>query len=346
MIGPGLVSDKRGRAMSRAARHGSVEEFLACYQPRAARKWTDDHGNTLLHDALCHPDPVSRVRIAGRLLADGADASALSSGGYTTAHLLVPRVAPAHSPGHAAEEAALLATLCEGGCDVNHAHPREGTPLEALAARFKHSDEALAPYYAVLLARPDLDLLAPSRHDRSPWESIRRWRPRRDHLVGLLEERLRREGRLPEESLVSLARWAGADRVLAAYRPDDVASVDPGTGWSLLHAVLDNPDVEARLTVAHRLLDDGADATATTPEGLTPAHVLLRGHGERDAVREAGLLQRLLDLGADPNAVARKVGTPLNSLAAESNLDEESRMPLYDVLRARLEERFPPGARP
>ncbi|WP_162799280.1 hypothetical protein [Nocardioides sp. 616] len=326
-----MTSARRGTAMSTAARYRSVEDFLACYRPSAAARWVDPRGETLLHHALCNSERATRLRIAELLLSDGADAAALSAGGYSTAHLLVARVRPEH----AGDEAPLLAALFDRGCDVNHAHPREGVALEALAARFQFSDQDLAPYYAVFLARPDLDLLTPTTYGRSTLETIRRWRIKRAHLVELLEERLHIHGPgLPAETVFSLAKWASTDRILSAYQPGDLLTRDPATGWPLLHTVLDNPDVDARIDVAARLLEDGADPATTTPEGLTPPHILLREHGTRDHAREAALLQRLFDAGADPNAVAEKVGTPLNCLARMTNLDEESRLPLYDVLLA------------
>jgi hypothetical protein len=319
------------RDVGTAARYGTCAEFLAVYQPPAAASWAG-RGRSLLHEALCNKDSVERTSIARRLLDDGADAAAVTPDGWSTAQLLTGRV-PVDR--RADLDVPLLTALFDAGCDVNHVHPTRGTALVQLAALFMMSDDELAPYYEAFLARPDLDLTS-VRGRRSDLATIRRWRTHRGRLVELLEEHVRSRGmELPSDTVFTLAPWADAARILAAYEPGDADRVEPGSGWTLLHLVLDNPDVDARLRVAHRLLDDGADPALATPEGLTPAHILLRRHGERDFVREAALLRRLLDAGADVNAVAGNgVGTPLNCLAGMSNYEETSRMPVYDVLLA------------
>jgi hypothetical protein len=311
-----------------AAQYGTYAEFLATYRPSTATTWAD-RGRTLLHRALCNRDSVERTSIARRLLDDGADAAAVTSDGWSTAQLVTGRVDIDRRPDL---DVPLLTALFDAGCDVNHVHPKHGTALLQLAARFGMSDDELAPYYEAFLARPDLDLTS-VRGRRSDLATIRRWRQHRGRLLDLLEDYARSHaGELPSDTVFTLASWADAARILAAYEPGDAGTVEPGSGWTLLHTVLDNPDVDARLQVAHRLLDDGADPAVATPAGLTPAHILLRGHGERDFVREAALLRRLFDAGADVNAVATKVGTPLNCLAKMSNYEEASRAPLYDVL--------------
>ena len=56
-------------------------------------------------------------------------------------------------------EAPLLARIFDQGADVNEVMKKFGTPLETIAAKFKFSDVELEPFYDILLARPDLDLL-------------------------------------------------------------------------------------------------------------------------------------------------------------------------------------------
>lgn len=312
-----------------AAQFGTYAEFLAAYQSSMAAMWAE-RGRSLLHQALCNTDSVERTSIAHRLLEDGADAAMVTSDGWSTAQLLTGRV---HIDRRPDLDVPLLTALFDAGCDINHVHPVRGTALVQLAAHFRMSDDELEPYYEAFLARPDLDPTS-VRGQRSDLATIRRWRRRRGTLLELLEDHVRSHALEPPlDTVFTLASWADAARILAAYEPSDADRAEPGSGWTLLHIVLDNPDVDARLHVAHQLLDDGADPAVATPEGLTPAHILLRRHGERDFVREAALLRRLFDAGAGVNAVARKgVGTPLNCLAGMSNYDEVSRAPLYDVL--------------
>ena len=313
------------------ARYGTYQEFLTVYQPSMAATWVDGRGDTLLHEALSNNNRTERKAIARRLLDDGANAAAIGSSGRTTAQLLIARVTVDRRPDL---EAPLLAALFDAGCNVNHVSPRDGTALLQLAGRFNMSDDELAPLYDVFLARPDLDLLSVTSYGRSDLASIRRWGRRRASLLNRLEGYLQSRGlEPPSETVFDLASWADPARILAVYVPTHSNAVEPESGRTLLHIVLDNSDLEARLSVASQLLDDGADPTATTPEGLTPAHILLRGYGARDFTREAALLQRLFDTGADVNAVAPKgVGAPLNCLARMSNSYEETRAPLYDVL--------------
>lgn len=317
------------RDVGTAAQYGTYAEFLAGYRSSMAATWAS-RGRGLLQMALCNTDSVERTSIAHRLLDDGADAAMVTSDGWSTAQLLVGRVDIDRRPDL---DVPVLTALFDAGCDVNHVHPVRGTAFVQLAARFMMSDDELAPYYEAFLARPDLDLTS-VRGRRSDLATIRRWRRNRGGLLELLDEYVRSHAlKLPPDTVFTLAPWADATRILAAYEPTDAGTIEPGSGWTLLHIVLDNPDVDARLRVAHQLLDDGADPAAATPEGLTSAHILLRPHGERDFVREAALLRRLFDAGADVNAVARKgVGTPLNCLARMSNYEEASRAPLYDVL--------------
>jgi hypothetical protein len=102
----------------------------------------------------------------------------------------------------------------------------------------------------------------------------------------------------------------------------------------LLLGSLGNNDPAARIAIATRLLDDGADPAAEYSGGVTTLHVLL-GRGVHDFESEVPLLDRLLDGGADVNKVIRKFGTPLETLAAQFKFSDETLAPLYDVLFAR-----------
>lgn len=116
---------------------------------------------------------------------------------------------------------------------------------------------------------------------------------------------------------------------IAVYRSSD--AVDPGVGPELLKEGLLNKDIDARLAIAHRLMDDGVDVRG--------AEVLndYLAHRVHDFEAEAPLLQRLLDEGADVMRVDPKYGTPLECLAAQLRYTDEKMMPFYEVLLSRPE---------
>ncbi|GGO57470.1 hypothetical protein GCM10012287_53430 [Streptomyces daqingensis] len=188
-------------SLARTARRGTYEEFLSRYEPGAARA-ADSTGRTLLHAALANGDLHARVAIAVRLLDDGADAAALSGAeGFTTLHVLLGR-GKHDFPG----EAPLLERLLDGGADVNRAVERFGTPLHTAARQFAFTDAALAPFYDVLFARPDLGRVSKSRlghatlrhaldlagaDGRPPYlDTARQMLPLRAGLVARIEEYL------------------------------------------------------------------------------------------------------------------------------------------------------------
>lgn len=312
-----------------AARYDTADDFFGVYTPDLARTYVV-RGDTLLHAALGNKSAPDRTAMVNRLLDDGADASLISSSGWSCAHLLLARI----GIGEPRDDlnVPLLRRLFDAGCDVNYMNQRDGTVLLSLAAEFGWSDEELSPYYDEIFARSELDLLAITSNNRTDLDTIRRWSGR-EGLALRIEQHLTDQGiEVPTGTVFELATWAKTEAILAGYRSEDAVKVDPSSGKTLLHIVLDHADLDTRIDVANRLLDDGADTSAKTPDGLTAAHILLRGHSERDASREAILLQRILETG-DVNAVAKgNVGTPLNCLSKMTNQTEETRFPLYDVL--------------
>ena len=62
------------------------------------------------------------------------------------------------------------------------------TPLQALASQLKFGDTELAPFYDVLLSRPDLDLTKPGLGGRSTLEDGRLLGELRPDLLRRLEE--------------------------------------------------------------------------------------------------------------------------------------------------------------
>lgn len=170
-----------------AANGGTLDDFLAVYSPSDAT--ADDLGTPLLFDALANNDLAARVAIAHRLLDDGADAGVQQADGTTTLHVLLGK------GDHDFEaEPALLERLIDGGADVNASVPRFGTPLLALARQFKFSDARLTPLYDVLLARPELDPLAPGLDDEPVLTVVRKWAAKRADLVTRLEALLVERG--------------------------------------------------------------------------------------------------------------------------------------------------------
>jgi ankyrin repeat protein len=136
-------------------------------------------------------------------------------------------------------------------------------------------------------------------------------------------------------SLARTARRGTYEEFLSRYEPGAAARAADSTGRTLLHAALANGDLHARVAIADRLLDDGADAAALSgAEGFTTLHVLL-GRGKHDFPREAPLLERLLDGGADVNRAVDRFGTPLHTVARQFAFTDASLAPFYDVLFAR-----------
>ncbi|MFD8977797.1 hypothetical protein [Streptomyces sp. NPDC059593] len=134
-----------------AAETVSFDEFLDAYDSSQAN--SEVKGRSILMGALTNVDPRARSAIATRLLDDGADATT-THGGVNALHALLgnARLAPEL-------EAPLLRRLLDDGADVNAVAKRYGTPLQLLMSQFAYTDEALAPFYDVLFARDDLDLL-------------------------------------------------------------------------------------------------------------------------------------------------------------------------------------------
>jgi len=175
-------SVEEGQELRRLATRGSLEEFLAVYRPADA---TDaELGVDLLFEAVRNKDIAARTGIVTRLLDDGADATAIRKDAGILQHLLSYGVHdfPAEVP--------LLQRLLDEGADVNRVDRKNGTPLEALAAQFKFSDEQLAPFYDVLLAHPRLDPLQDSVFGRTVLGNVRNWRDGRPDLVARLEQLL------------------------------------------------------------------------------------------------------------------------------------------------------------
>lgn len=130
-------------------------------------------------------------------------------------------------------------------------------------------------------------------------------------------------------SLLHLAQYGSLEDFLKEYTPQD-ATWRSVTGRNLLFKSVANKDVEARVAITTRLLDDGADASVA-PDSLNVLHVLFdtRTH---DTVLEAPMLRRLIEGGADINLVSKRFGPPLAVFIQHGPSPEDLRVPFYDVL--------------
>lgn len=129
-------------------------------------------------------------------------------------------------------------------------------------------------------------------------------------------------------SLIYAAQTGTLEDFLKIYTPADATLLGAG-GRPLLFYSLMNRDVEARVAITTRLLDDGADASVVSG-GINVLHVLFgrRGH---DAELEAPVLHRLIERGADINLVSKRWGPPLVGLIEHGPLPESARIPFYNV---------------
>ena len=163
---------------------GTIDELDDVYK----RAWVryEYSGSTLLNLALTNHDPAQRVALANRLLDDGVDVTR-----WQPLQVLFGR------NNHDFDlEAPLVQRLLESGADVNRVmrNKRTGTPLEALASKFKFSDADLEPFYDVLLTWPELDLLQVSYGDRTVLANLRKLTGKRAELVRRAEQVLHARG--------------------------------------------------------------------------------------------------------------------------------------------------------
>lgn len=130
-------------------------------------------------------------------------------------------------------------------------------------------------------------------------------------------------------SLLYAAQRASFDDFLKEYSPSDATRLFAG-GRPLLFKSVSNRDVEARVAITTRLLDDGADPSVNS-EGINVLHVLFdqRTH---DAAYEAPMLRRLIEGGADINLFSKRSGPPLAVLIQHGPSPETACVPFYDVI--------------
>lgn len=130
-------------------------------------------------------------------------------------------------------------------------------------------------------------------------------------------------------SLVYAAHRGSYEDFLKEYAPGDAAKLF-GEGRSLLFQSVGNKNVEARVAITNRLLDDGADPSIA-PDSLNVLHVLF-GQRTHDTVYEAPMLRRLIEGGADINLFSKRSGPPLAVLIQHGPSPETACVPFYDVI--------------
>lgn len=109
----------------------------------------------------------------------------------------------------------------------------------------------------------------------------------------------------------------------------DMAPVLSSSGKTLLFYSLANKSIDARIAITTRLLDDGADPSVTVRD-TNVLHTLF-ARPPHDATREAPVLRRLIDGGADMNLVSKRFGPPLQCLIENGPAFEAEMTPFYDV---------------
>lgn len=130
--------------------------------------------------------------------------------------------------------------------------------------------------------------------------------------------------------LTRIADRESTAEFIAAVREQGVdVTVPDENGRSLLMDTLKNPDLDARYASTQWLLDQGARPGAPGSEDVTELHVLFgaKKHRIDEDVRVA---RRLIDLGADINAVSPKFGLVFCEVLWMKLTDEEL-APIYDL---------------
>lgn len=131
---------------------------------------------------------------------------------------------------------------------------------------------------------------------------------------------------------IFVAKRGSFEEFMSEYEPA-MAVTYRSVGETLLFSSVANSDIDARVAITMRLLDDGADPSVVCG-GINVLHVLFarRGH---DPVREAPMLRRLIEGGADINLVSKREGPPLVGLMERGPRPESARVPFYDVFFGR-----------
>lgn len=124
------------------------------------------------------------------------------------------------------------------------------------------------------------------------------------------------------------------DNFIAVYEgSEDEASIQNHTepkDNTLLWKAAHNRDVDARIDICNRLIDDGIDV-AYEDNKTNVLHVYFSNR-TFEPEKEAPLLRRLLEGGADLNLQPSKGYSPLITFISNPRLREPQRAPFYNVL--------------
>ena len=137
--------------------------------------------------------------------------------------------------------------------------------------------------------------------------------------------------RRPSDS--DIAKYYTFDVFVEEFDLKNLNEVDL-VGHTALDGAVANRDPETRFRTATWLLDHGADPNAGTNRDDTVLHILF-DRKRHDPVRDAELLRRLLDAGADINKSIPKYGRPLAYLMENKDARFESDRPFFEIMFSR-----------
>ncbi|QCQ17193.1 ankyrin repeat domain-containing protein [Microbacterium sp. RG1] len=124
------------------------------------------------------------------------------------------------------------------------------------------------------------------------------------------------------------ARMKPATEFFKAFDPSDVARLAQD-GRSLVMMALGNTDLASRYEVSNFLLDHGAPLGGPGSGGVTVLHVLF-GHAKHDIAEDVKLAQRLIEHGADVNALDDARRLPFLEVLNMKYTDDDL-APIYDL---------------
>lgn len=104
-----------------------------------------------------------------------------------------------------------------------------------------------------------------------------------------------------------IAKMKSTTEFIERAADTDVAALRRPDGTGLLMAALGNTDTASRYATTHWLLDRGCRPGPPNSEGDTELHVLF-AHVKHDVSEDVKIATRLIELGADVNAVSPRNG--------------------------------------
>lgn len=125
-----------------------------------------------------------------------------------------------------------------------------------------------------------------------------------------------------------VARMKSTDEFIEAATDADLSALSPN-GTSLLMAAVGNTHLDSRYATARWLLERGSALGPADSEGYTEMHVLF-GQVEHDIASDADIARRLLEIGADINAVSPRGGLVLCEVL-RMKYDDADLEPIYDL---------------